>query len=348
MSTVSQEQYVQPGMRLGLKPTDEDRQRRLIRFSEVATGEVPHPLVADNMARVSTWGLYQNNKYGDCGPVSVANLYRLVSAYLGGGQFDFSDEEVFDLYRRSGNPNFNPQTGADDNGVDMTVMLSALVGAGIGIGERNRKPVAFASVDAANIEEMRAAVAIFGGVLWGSELQQAQEGQFTGHQAWDYVSTSPDWGGHATMTGRYSDDPNDRLDRMTTVTWGTPTECTNSFLRHSVQECYVVVWPENLGTQQFQEGVNLDALARYFEDLTGKQLPRDAAPPAPAPTPAPSGSGPTQADDQLWAGMKTFLTAENTWRGSRKSAGDNQRLQDAQKTFVAQETAWARSKGYVK
>src|SRR5436190_16980905 len=107
--------------------------------------------------------MYGNDQYGDCGPVSVANYIRLVTQYLTGAEVAVSQDAVFDLYRRSGNPNFDPATDADDNGVDMQTMLEALAAGGIGGGF---KPVAFAKVDVTRVDEVRAAIAIFGGVLF--------------------------------------------------------------------------------------------------------------------------------------------------------------------------------------
>ncbi len=319
----NEEQYVQRGMRLGLRASDPERQRRLIRLAEVRTEqEIPYPLVQDNLARVPTWGLYQNNRFGVCGPVSVANLYRIVSAYLGPGQLDFTDEEVFDLYRRSGNPGFDPVTGADDKGVEMTVMLSELVKNGIGFGDRNRKPVAFAAVDPGNISEMRAATALFGGLLWACNLQDAQNDQFAAHQDWDYVPSSGTWGGHATMTGAYSDDPNDRLDRMTTVTWAAPVPCTNAFLKRTVVEAYVVIWPENLGSTQFQQGIDTHMLARYFYDLTGKNLDLHRAEALgaagdqsvePTTGPAAPSAGFTAAERELYDSLAAMVGKANAW-----------------------------------
>lgn len=313
------EHYVSAGLRLGRQQADEHRLRNSIKLSDVLTGTLPaHPLVDDNFSKVSEWGLYANNRFGTCGPTSLANHYRLVTAYLTGAQRNVSDADVFDLYRRSGNPNFDPNTGADDNGVEMSTMLSAAVGGGLG----GVKPLAFAQVDASNIEEMRAAIAIFGGILWGSDLQAAQETQFENHQDWDYVRGAADWGGHATLSGKYLDSPNDRLDRMTTITWATQKDCTNAFINHSVQEAWVVVWPENVGTTQFQQGVDARALASAFQNLTGKTLDLDPgqnpSPVPPAPTtppvsPAPSG-GLTQNDiSTAYAATASFVGAMNTF-----------------------------------
>src|SRR4051794_23725983 len=93
-----------------------------------------HPATGDHFKQLE-FGLYENDQFGDCGPTSVANLVRLVTGGLLGTEIQPSQDDVFDLYRRSGNPNFDPKTDADDNGVDMQTMLEALLSGGNGGGK---------------------------------------------------------------------------------------------------------------------------------------------------------------------------------------------------------------------
>jgi hypothetical protein len=135
----------------------------------------------------------------NCGPVSVANSLKIITLEGTGVEVSVTQDDVFDLYRRSGNPNFDPETGADDNGVDMQTMLDALLKGGIG----GRKPLAFAKVDVLNLDEVRAAIAYFGCVLDGVDLQTAQQRETDAGGPWDYDS-SPEWGGHAITSGKYT------------------------------------------------------------------------------------------------------------------------------------------------
>jgi hypothetical protein len=179
-----------------------------IKFSAIWTGKIPdHPAKADHFAKVNDWGLYENDKFGVCGPTSVANQVKLETAYQSDAEISPTQDDVFDLYRRSGNPNFDPATGADDNGVDMQTMLEAVNKGGIG----GRKCLAFAQVDVRKPEELRAAEATFGSLLLGVDLQQAQKTQ-TDRGIWDY-SPSDEWGGHAVLSGLY--DPT----KISVVTW---------------------------------------------------------------------------------------------------------------------------------
>jgi len=251
-----------------------------------------HPATADHF-RSLAFGLYANDKYGDCGPTSVANLVRLVSGGLLGTEVQPSQDDVFDLYRRSGNPNFDPTTGADDNGVDMQTMLEALLAGGIGDGRGGKvKPVAFAKVDVSSDDQLTAAVSIFGGSLWGVDLQTAQQTQTDAHPPkWDFQRTG-EWGGHAIVSGAYEAGALEDV-----ISWATRVETTAAFRRHQLEEAWVVVWPWNLDHPNFQQGVDVKALAAAYKSLTGRDLP----------LPADSNGN---ADAALWAAMKTWAAAK--------------------------------------
>jgi len=245
-------------------------------LADFLSGAVPaHPAVTDHIA-ANPFGLYENDQFGDCGPTSVANLVRLVSAGLLGAEVQPSQDEVFDLYRRSGNPSFNPATGTGDDGVDMQTMLEALHSGGIG----DVKPLAFAKVDESSDAELDAAVSIFGGVLWGVNLLTAQQDQ-TDQGEWDY-SKSPEWGGHAIVNGAF--DEGTKIEDV--ISWGLRVKTTSPFRKHQLEEAWVVIWQWNIDHPAFQEGIDVQALADAYHTLTGVTLP-DLPPPGPAPTPPP-------------------------------------------------------------
>lgn len=289
---------IRPGKRLGLRPPKRAARLELHRFLNPELGAIPpHPAAADHLGLVRTWGLYGNDRYGDCGPVSVANYIRLVSTYLTGVEVDVPLDAVFDLYRRSGNPDFNPDTGAGDNGVDMQTMLEAMYHGGIaGI-----KPVAFAAVNPTDPEVLRAAISIFGAVLFGSVLDTAQETQFESGHAWDYLEGSPLWGGHATLVGQYT--PPNGFSDFSLVTWGQVQHATDRFVIRQNQEAWVVIMKDHFGTRAFQEGIDVNALAEDYKALTGHSLPFR---PSPDPTPAPDPDPDLAADMDLVAATRAF------------------------------------------
>lgn len=270
--------HAHPTLKLGLRRTPDSFRR--LRLGDYLTGVVPaHPTAVDHFTKAGlSFGLYQNDTYGDCGPTSVANLRRLVTAWLTGTMVAPTQADVFDLYRRSGNPNFDPTTGADDNGVDMGTMLTAVASGGIA----GVKALAFAQVDHTNRAELDAASSLFGGILWGVDLQTAQQTQ-TNTGTWTY-SPSSEWGGHAILNGKYTEGTGELED---VITWATDIKVTDSFLQHQLQEAWVVVWPENVTHPAFQAGVDLTALAADWQSLTGQPASWTTGPTPTPPGPAP-------------------------------------------------------------
>lgn len=243
-------------------------------LADVLTGVLPTvPAATDHIAKVPSWELGDNDKYGTCGPTSVANHRRMVTANLSGTMDAVALQDVFDLYKRSGNPGFPNE----DNGVVMQDMLDALLAGGIG----GRKPVAFAKVAAGDVATLNAAIAIFGGVLLGLTLTVAQQRQ----RVWDVVPGDRVWGGHAVMAARYADPDGDVNDRDGLISWAAPYDVTRNFVQSQEDECWVVIWPEHLGTTSFETGIDRTALAAAYKQLTGKDLVLPDNPPVPPVTP---------------------------------------------------------------
>jgi hypothetical protein len=259
--------HAHPTRKLGRRPPS---LKPALMLGQFLTGVAPaHPVTADHFGKLS-FGLYENDRFGDCGPTSVANLVRLVTGGLLGTEIQPSQDDVFDLYRRSGNPQFDPATDEDDNGVDMQTMLGALLAGGIGDGHGKKlKPIAFAKVDVTSDDQLTAAVSIFGGCLWGVDLQTSQQTQTDAHPPkWDY-HRSGEWGGHAIVNGAYEAGALEDV-----ISWGTRIQTTAAFRRHQLQEAWVVVWPWNIDHPAFQQGVDLAALAAAYKKLTGRDLPK--------------------------------------------------------------------------
>ena len=284
---------LRPGRRLGLRPTDPQRLANTIRLPLRAVP--PHPPVADHLGQVAAWNGATNQRFGTCGPVSVANLAILTWKYLLGVDVTVSDAAIFDLYRRSGNPSFDPASGAGDDGVDMTVMLSALLSGGIELthadgGTETIRPVCFAAYDPASLDDIRAVTDIFGGTLWGANLAVAQQAQTdTIPRLWDYVAGSPLWGGHAVVGGAYTSNGAPGQADETVISWQLPVGTTDAFAGRQLQEVYCVVFRPVWDSPGFDTAVDKAQLAADYTAVTGKPFPLPIpAPPAPVPPPAPA------------------------------------------------------------
>ena len=261
-----------------------------LRLGPLLTGVIPqHPASEDYLAALGGgWQMLDNDKYGVCVPVTWANIRRLLTSTLNPPGYYPSLDDVIALYRTQ-----NPGFPAEDNGCDIQTMLEYLTSTG---GPDGVKAVAFASVNPADPDEVKAAIAIFGYVWTGVTVSQANQQEFSTGQPWDWDASSPVDGGHSVIVGGYGAPGAGPLggdERF--ITWAAETSFTDAFWANSVEEAWVVIWPEHLGTREFLQGVNLTALAADYQDITGRELPLP-----PAPTPAPKGN-------TVFAALKAIL-----------------------------------------
>lgn len=245
----------------------------------------PHPAAEDYLGELSGWNMLGNDSAGDCVAVTWSNFRRLVTKFLSTENYPTQDQ-VWQVYKTQ-NPNFDPNGTADtngpgsqaDQGMDIQTLLEYLVKTG---GPDGVKAIAFAKVDHTNQQELDAALAIFGGVWVGVNVLQANMQEFNAGKPWDYVAGSPLDGGHSVLAGGYAQTGGTRF-----ITWAAETEFTQGFLQHQVEETWIVIWPEHLGTAQFEAGIDQAALASAYTALTGRPFPIQPTPPAPQPSPVP-------------------------------------------------------------
>lgn len=266
-----------PQYKFGRRPP---KRARALMFSHFWTGLVPqHPSAVDYAARLLNWLMLGNDQYGDCVAVAWANIVRLITAYLSTEYYP-TQQQVFDVYKTQ-NPNFP----ADDNGMDIQTLLEYLQKNG---GPDGRKLVAFAQVDPTNPDEMNAAIAIFGGIMIGFLVRQNEMDEFNMGLTWTYDPSSPVLGGHAVLVGGYDEKMGYRFN-----TWAQETSMDLSLVNSpDIEEAWIMIFPEHLGSKAFMQGVDLAQLAADYQALTGKVLPVPVPPtptPTPTPTPAPSG-----------------------------------------------------------
>lgn len=289
-----------------------------IRLSRVLTGTVPdHPAAVDYLAALGGgWELLGNDQAGDCVAVTWANIRRLVTATLATENYPTQDQ-VWQFYRTQ-NPDFDPNGSAAgngpgsyaDQGMDVQAGLEYLHKTG---GPDGVKAVAFAAVDPRNADEVKAAIAIFGYVWTGVTVTAANMNEFEAGQPWDYVPGSPSQGGHSIITAGYGPPAAGPLggdERF--ITWAAESSFTDRFWAHRVDEAWVALWPEHLGSKEFLAGVDLGALAADYQAVTGRPLPLPS--PVPAPTPAP---GPAALAElgalvrKTWSDVMAWLDKHN-------------------------------------
>lgn len=306
-----------------------------LKLGDYLTGVVPtHPSAVDYLAAMSGgWEMLGNDQYGDCVAVTWANTRRLVTTVLGVANYPtWAQVEAF---YKTQNPGFPSQ----DDGMDIQTALEDLDKTG---GPDGVKAAGFAAVDYTNPDEVKAAIAIFGSVWVGINVQDAQQTQFSEGKPWDWVSGSGIDGGHSIVSGGYGPAGAGQLggdERF--ITWAEETSFTDKYWGKGVEECWVVIWPEHLGTVEFQQGVDVSALAADYQAITGKAFPA-VVPPAPSPTPTPTPT-PTPGPSPASATFANVLMAEN-------AAGQPWYLQrhDSYIHTVAKAAgAWLEAEGYL-
>lgn len=237
------------------------------------TGVVPeHPEAVDHLAALSDWQMLGNSEYGDCVSVTWSNVRRLMTRLAGSEQYP-SIDQVIEFYKTQ-----NPGFPAEDEGMVIQTALEYLAAQG---GPDGAKAVCFAKVDHTNLDEVKAAISIFGYVWTGIDVLEVNTQQFEDGQPWDYIAASPKVGGHSVVTGGYDSDQIGADVRF--ITWAEETGFTNLYWAQCVEEAWVVVWSEHLGMRAFQEGIDQAKLAQAYQTLTGQILPQLPPPPVAAP-----------------------------------------------------------------
>ena len=261
-------------LKFGRKPP---KNAPALQLSNFLTGIIPdHPPSEDYLNKLQNWQMLGNDQYGDCVAVTWANMRRLVTAVLDHENYPKMDQ-VIALYKTQ-NPNFPTQ----DDGMDIQTCLEYLHHTG---GPDGAKVTAFTQVNVSNLDEVKAALAIFGCLWLGINVQAVNMTEFNRGQPWDYIPGSLNEGGHSVLGGGYmSIASND----VRFITWAQETGFTDNFWNKQVEESWAVIWPEQFGTAEFQEGIDLNKLAADYKALTGSDLPVTPAPQPPTPEPTPS------------------------------------------------------------
>jgi len=245
-------------------------------FKSIFKAMPEHPLAENYLDELSNWQMLGNDQFGDCVAVAWANSRKFFTASLTDTEVYPTQEQVYELYKTQ-NPNFP----SEDEGMVIQYMLDHIRKNGDPTGE---KPIAFAKVDVNNLEEVKAAIYIFGGLILGIGVQEGNYSDYNNNMPWDYRSNQQLLGGHAVLAGGYS---SDIKNNIRFITWALETGLTDNFWKNLVQyvggEAWVVIWKENLGTKQFVQGIDVEALAKSFTDLTGEELPLPEPPVPPEP-----------------------------------------------------------------
>ena len=272
-----------PTRKLGVKPIDQVALSRMIELpvDAAAVLAIDVPPVADHLTTVQDlMVLGGNDRFGTCWPTSMANSVILAKFFCQGLRTTVLDDDVFTLYRQVGNANFDPATGADDNGTEPTAGLSALAADGIWVthltpdGKPDMQqrecevPVCYAQSSQTDLMSIRAITAAAGSVSLCVDLNVAQQTQ----PVWDYDGASPDWGGHAIIGGSYKSPAAAHAYDEAVESWRQIIGVSDAFLGRQLAAAFAVVWAPLWGNDAFMANVDRGALATAYRQVTGRQI----------------------------------------------------------------------------
>lgn len=217
-------------LRLGRKAIKTDS--RTLKMAAYVTSQLPPaPVSRDWTKGVTLWGQFLNDKLGCCTIAGVAHAVQVFSLNASTG-VAITDDEILCYYERW--DGYNPvDPSTDQGGVELDVLTKWQKSEFAG-----HQLIAFATVSLSNLEHVKQAINIFGGVYIGISLPTSAQGQ----TVWDVDNTAAgapnSWGGHCVFVPAYDE------NGLTCITWGSQQKMTWNFWSKYVDEAYALISPD--------------------------------------------------------------------------------------------------------
>lgn len=235
-----------------LPPLHDDRTLRLASYLDVATVLPQIPAEADWTLAVPAWPMYANDHLGDCTCAAAGHMIQAWTTAAGNPKTP-EEAAIVEAYWA---------LGSGDTGRYELDVLNYWRQTGIG-GETIG---AYALIDPHDLDAVRAAIYLFGGVYTGVALPNTAAGQ----ASWDVVgdgktgSSAPgSWGGHAVPYNAFGP------DGFKCITWGAALEVTTAFHLAYCDELYAILSPAWLNVQGASPaGFDLAALQADLKAVT--------------------------------------------------------------------------------
>lgn len=205
--------------------------------------------------RPRTWEMYYNDKYGDCTCASAGHMITGWS-FTSGKNLVPRPEDVLSLYETQG---FVPTDPNTDNGAYCLDVLNEWRHNGLG----GDKIEAYVKIDHRNVQQVKTAIYLFGGVYLGVALPRSAQRQ-DGH--WSVTqgpgSEPGSWGGHCINAVGYGS------KTVRIVTWGQLWTVDWDFWTKYTDEAYAVVSQDWLNKRGHTfKGFDLAGLQRELQNL---------------------------------------------------------------------------------
>jgi hypothetical protein len=204
--------------------------------------------------RVPDWKMLANDQLGDCVLAAFGHMVMNWTAHEGDESIP-TDAQIIEAYSAitGYDPSKTNQFGDNptDNGTSMTDGYAYWQNKGVA----GHKIDGWVSIDWNNIEHVKLAVYLFGGVNPGVNLPQSAMDQFDANMPWDEVAGSPIIGGHSIPVFGYGS------QGCTCVSWAKRQPMSWDFFQKQSEELYAAVsldWVDKQGIAPSH--INLDAL----------------------------------------------------------------------------------------
>jgi hypothetical protein len=235
-------------MRLGRKAIRTDT--RTLQLAKYITATLPPaPPEKDWTKGIQNWGMMLNDKHGDCTIAAAAHAVQVWSANTK-GEITVPDSVILSYYELwDGYTPSDPNT--DEGGVELNVLTRWTKET-----FNNHKLIAYADPAYTNLESIRQAINLFGGVYIGIALPITAQKQ----TVWDVVENGgadakpSSWGGHAVFVPKYD------ATSFTCITWGGLKTMTVPFWQQYVDEAHALLSHDWLQTKGSPSGFKLTEL----------------------------------------------------------------------------------------
>lgn len=238
---------------LGKKPVRHDV--RTFKLSTYLSTLPPVPAAVDWTGKVADWLMLGNDSVGDCTCAAAAHLEMLWTS-LTSNEAAPSVADVLAAY--SAITGYTPDDPNSDTGADELSVLNYWRKNGIA----GRKIYSYVKVDLAKPNEVRAAIALFGGLYIGVQLPQSAMDATNAGQPWTNTVDTDILGGHAVCLTAYDS------TGLTCITWGQKQILTWDWLDKYADEAYCILSPDWIGVSGgAPSGFNLNQLQNDLKAL---------------------------------------------------------------------------------
>ena len=215
----------------------------------LSTDIAPAPATVGWYQKVLSWPMYLNDTLGDC---VFACGGHMLEAWSANAQTEVSpsDNDILLAYETVGH--YVPGNDDTDNGAAITDFLAWWQANPL---TSSKKIAAWAEIDQTNLDEVKQAIYIFGGIDIGIQLPQSAMTQFNAGQSWELVNGSSILGGHSVCVLGYD------MYGVYLVTWGKVVFASWAFFSQYCDEAYAIISQDFINAQgESPSGFNLASL----------------------------------------------------------------------------------------